>query len=399
MGREFVAEQQKEQQKEQVEVEEQLPAPAPDAKAPAPAPASVPQTRAAFLKRKVIENFLPLGFGVALIIAMSVPAPGKQAASIVLPNINVLLIQAINNVIVFFISGITLNVNALAEIRSSWRAVVFGILAILFITPLLGFIFVNIPLEPKEFSIGLALFCCVPTTLGVGVALTTAAGGNNSVALFLTVFTNIIGILTVPYLLQFVLIQNAEASKILAFNPINVFVKLIFTVLIPSLLGVTVNRNSSRARAFVASRRTELSMFSTLNLVCIIWQTLSSASSILIQQSAVDLVLVVVISASLHLVLLGILFFITSRILRLPIKEVVAVTIMASQKSAPVAVTLISYITTVPSTQGLLAIPALIGQLCQIFIGSALIARFRRIIKEAEAAAEAAGGGGSVAKK
>ena len=120
---------QEEQQKEQVEVEEQLPAPAPDAKAPAPAPApaSVPQTRAAFLKRKVIENFLPLGFGVALIIAMSVPAPGKQAASIVLPNINVLLIQAINNVIVFFISGITLNVNALAEIRSSWRAVVFGI--------------------------------------------------------------------------------------------------------------------------------------------------------------------------------------------------------------------------------------------------------------------------------
>ena len=57
---------------------------------------------------------------------------------------------------------------------------------------------------------------------------------------------------------------------------------------------------------------------------------------------------------------------------------------MAAQKSAPVAVTLISYITTDASVQGLLAIPALIGQLCQIFIGSALIAKFRQLIKAAE---------------
>lgn len=209
-----------------------------------------------FLKKKFIENFLPIGFAVALIVAMSYPSPGAAAAKIIFEG--VLVIQAVNNVNVFFVSGITLNVNALKEIKEHWKAVVFGMAAILFLTPLLGFIFIAIPLEPREFAVGLAIFCCVPTTLGVGVALTTASGGNASVSLFLTVTTNIIGILTVPYILQYIILQGSGATNVLSFNPVNVFVKLIFTVLVPSLLGFATNRCSSVARSFVAKRRTEL---------------------------------------------------------------------------------------------------------------------------------------------
>jgi hypothetical protein len=44
-----------------------------------------------------------------------------------------------------------------------------------------------IPLQPREFATGLALFCVVPTTLGVGVALTAASKGNQALALLLTV--------------------------------------------------------------------------------------------------------------------------------------------------------------------------------------------------------------------
>jgi len=293
--------------------------------------------------------------------------------------------QACNNIIVFFISGITLNVNALTEIREHWKAVSYGILAILFLTPLLGFVFINIPLEPREFSLGLAIFCCVPTTLGVGVALTTASGGNTSVSLFLTVVTNILGILTMPLLLQFVMLgSSAGVRDAIDFNPINVFVKLIFTVLIPSLIGFAVNRFSLTARTFVSKHRTELSMFSTSNLVCIIWQTLSSAAKILLSQSAVNIILIIVLSAFLHLFLLAINFLVTSPtrgLIPLPIKERVAATIMASQKSAPVAVTFISYISKSNSQQGLLSVPALVGQLCQIFIGSVLIYHFQKLIK------------------
>ena len=50
----------------------------------------------------------------------------------------------------------------------------------------------------------------------------------------------------------------------------------------------------------------------------------------------------------------------------------IAVLIMSSQKSSPVALAVISYITQDPSKKGLMAIPCVIGQLTQIFIGSYL---------------------------
>lgn len=50
----------------------------------------------------------------------------------------------------------------------------------------------------------------------------------------------------------------------------------------------------------------------------------------------------------------------------MPAPEAVASGIMASQKSSPVAVTVISYITTDSSLQGLMAIPCLVGQIFQV---------------------------------
>ena len=41
-----------------------------------------------------------------------------------------------------------------------------------------------------------------------------------------------------------------------------------------------------------------------------------------------------------------------------------------SQKSAPVCLTVISYVTTNPAEQGLLIIPPIVGQLLQIFLGA-----------------------------
>ncbi len=86
----------------------------------------------------------------------------------------------------------------------------------------------------------------------------------------------------------------------------------------------------------------------------------------------------------------------------MPLPEAVAITIMASQKSAPVAVTTISYITSDTATQGLLSIPAVVGQLSQIFIGSLLVNVYAKQIKawhraqgaEDEGAEEGRVGGG-----
>jgi hypothetical protein len=74
--------------------------------------------------------------------------------------------------------------------------VLYGLVAILVITPCFGFLMLMIPLQPREFATGLALFCVVPTTLGVGVALTAASKGNQALALLLTVSVHLLAIVS-----------------------------------------------------------------------------------------------------------------------------------------------------------------------------------------------------------
>ena len=58
--------------------------------------------------------------------------------------------------------------------------------------------------------------------------------------------------------------------------------------------------------------------------------------------------------------------------------EAVATVVMSSQKSAPVAVTVISNIAQGTAAIGLLVIPCVIGQIAQIFMGAALSPLFAK---------------------
>ena len=69
-------------------------------------------------------------------------------------------------------TGLTLKTSDFHQLARNWPAVTYGVIAILLITPILALGAQALPLEPKEFSVGLAIFTVVPTTLGVGVALT-----------------------------------------------------------------------------------------------------------------------------------------------------------------------------------------------------------------------------------
>lgn len=73
----------------------------------------------------------------------------------------------------------------------------------------------------------------MPTTLGVGVALVAASKGNQALALFLTVSTNILGIVTVPYVLKLTL----RGSSTISIDALDLFFKLTCTVLVPTLVG------------------------------------------------------------------------------------------------------------------------------------------------------------------
>lgn len=136
---------------------------------------------------------------------------------------------------------------------------------------------------------------------GVGVALTAAARGNQALALLLTVATNLLGIITVPYELKLILL----GSNVVSVDPSSLVVKLIFTVLVPTVLGKAACSLSSSLDAAVRRHKVALSLFSHTNLALIIWQTLSGARNVLVAQPFHRVMLVILASIVMHLIYLA----------------------------------------------------------------------------------------------
>ena len=283
--------------------------------------------------------------------------------------------------IVFFVSGLAMDTKALMTVKANKVALAYGFVAILILTPLLGFVMRAIPLQPKEFSIGLVIFCLVPTTLGIGVALVRSCKGNDSVALLLTVASNILGVFTMPPYLKFLFLNYDLGGLDITVNIPILLAKLVITILVPSVIGKLIREFWKAAETIAKNYKTELGMFATFNLAMIVWQTLSGARDTLFAAPGGMIAAVGVLSIFIYLVYLVLNYIVVVYLLRVDMYESVALVIMASQKSAPVAITLISYITGNPATQGLLAIPSVIGQIAQIFIGAGMAPSIARRVK------------------
>ena len=92
------------------------------------------------------------------------PPAGVQAAS--------LGAQTWTTFSIFFISGLGLKRGATAAALTDWKSALYGFVSILLLTPLLAPAAYRLPLQPPELALGLAVFCCMPTTLSTGIALT-----------------------------------------------------------------------------------------------------------------------------------------------------------------------------------------------------------------------------------
>ncbi|EFN59401.1 hypothetical protein CHLNCDRAFT_49947 [Chlorella variabilis] len=340
-------------------------------------------------KKFVIDNFLPLSFLVAIIWALAWPAPGKAVINVTIMDGEIHVIQEINIILVFFISGLVLKTDDLAAAIKHKLGVTYGLISILFVTPCLGFALREIPLNPPEFSAGLALFAAVPTTLGVGVSLVRSCGGNEGLALLLTVASNIAGIFTMPLWLKALLGGSDELESVSVDIP-NLLARLTITILVPSVLGKLLRELppfSKHVKKLTASYKTAISMFSVIMLSMIVWQSLSGAQATLMDQQFVQILYVILLAIAQHIIYLIFNFAVLYYIFHMPLTDLIATGIMSSQKSAPVAVTVISYLTTDISKQGLLIIPGIVGQISQIFIGSALARYFAPKVKKMKAAA------------
>jgi sodium/bile acid cotransporter 7 len=199
---------------------------------------------------------------------------------------------------------------------------------------------------------------------GVGVALTQLSKGDQVLSLLLTVVSNLLGIVTVPFLLGIYL----SSSSSITVDPVKLASNLAITVLCPTVFGIFLRKVIPAVPAFTKRFKTELSLLSTSNLVMIVWMALSTSRNNLLVQNVGEVLFVMAVAVLMHILYLAVnAVVVSSYCLNLPLKQAISVIIMASQKSSPVALAVITSIHTDNAQQkGLFAIPCIIGQLSQV---------------------------------
>ena len=306
------------------------------------------------------KQYLPVGLVTVALIGLLLPGPGIYMAA--LPT------QYIAVSIIFFISGLLLRTDEILAAVSAWPATLWGCVSILLLTPVIGaLIAVRLPLEPA-FQIGLALFCCMPTTLSSGIALTGQARGNVALALLLTVLTNIGGIFTVPFALAFLLNPVLQTVGPVELSAADLLAKLCVSILLPLAIGKYLRRF---VEDWATAQRARLSLGSNLALISVPWMKFSQSSERLMQVAAAELLLLVVAGLAIHALYL--LINITAvKLLPIGWPEGKAVALLASQKTLPVAMTVLAFLPVPDEAKGLIAIPCITFHLGQIFVDAFL---------------------------
>ena len=312
-----------------------------------------------FLKRQ----FLPVGLVLAALVGLVFPGPGRFMATLPTQYVAVSLI--------FLVSGLLLRTDEVKAALAAWPATLWGSLSILLVTPLIGSaIAFQVPIDPS-FRLGLALFCCMPTTLSSGIALTGQARGNVALALLLTLLTNTVGIVTVPFVMAHLLGALGQVEL----SGTDLLFKLCFSILLPLGVGKYLQRF---CRDWVGRNRSQLGMLNNAALILIPWMKFSQSSAQLRQVALDNLALLVAAGVGIHVLYL-LLNDGACRLLRLAGGARKAVVLLASQKTLPVAMTVLAFLpdeAVPPETKGLIAIPCITFHLSQIFLDAFIATRW-----------------------
>ncbi|KAL8247517.1 hypothetical protein R6Q59_008733 [Mikania micrantha] len=275
------------------------------------------------------NNFLPLALIGGVTLGLANPYPGCLAHRYQLSKASTIGI--------FIMSGLTLRSEDVSAAAEAWPVGLFGLVR-----------------ENQELvRMGLALFCCMPTTLSSGVALTRVV--NSSIAVFNIKADSLWTGGVSP---NWKIIQKAHCHTFDTFN----FGK-----------GLA---------DFADQNRKLLSVLSVLLLSLVPWIQVSRSRSLLLAVKPAAFLVVVMMGVLLHLILLG--FNAVSirclcalsgdnKSIFAKKENSTALLLVASQKALPVLVAVVDQLGSKFGEPGLLIIPCVAAHLNQIIMDSILV--------------------------
>lgn len=312
-------------------------------------------------------QFLPLGLLLAVVVGLSYPAAGVAVGQIPITK------YAASGI--FLIGGLKLRTDEAREALRDVKSIVFGVVSILFFTVVVGARLARwFPLSVPEFTIGLSLFMCMPCTISSGAGLAVQAGGNFALALMLTVICSTVGVFTVPVMLD----QFAGFGGNIKLPVAQMIQKLVVTVLVPIALGKAIASSSQTAKTTIKNVSSPLTYLSHMFIIITPWIQISNTAlkGTFATVALFDLLAVVSAAAFLHMVFL-VMNYCGTKLIGLSEDMCKSVVFVASSKTLPLALTILTILPPGLGDKGLIALPCILGHFSQIVMDSFIVAAWK----------------------
>jgi len=318
-----------------------------------------------FIKKQVLIVFLISG----LLLAVTVPSLGANLDDIKWNGYKLVHTSAV--IVIFFINGLKMrSQEAKAALREK-KALLWGLFTILFVTCVIG-VKMNESAEflgPDEFKLGLSIFLLTPTTAAMGIVLTEQAEGNVALAIGFTVFSRVAVFFT-PLYLEWLMSSSADTN----FDVAELGFKLVITILLPILFGklVVINKFAS---SWVGQHSYGLKVIQCF-CIAVMGAFLKVSTGIQSGKFGGIQCKYYFILGAWWLLIHGVFIlvnYMVGKLLGLPNSIATPTLLMGSQKSLPYAVTVIGFLPPEMGDSGLMTIPSIISQQCQLYLDSILV--------------------------
>lgn len=273
------------------------------------------------------QFFLPIGLILATFGGFFLPACG-----VVLSDNNGLQIGVI---IIFVISGYQTTAQGVTLDRKLCTIFLIAASISLLLAPMLAVLVSNVLQLSMSLAMGLLIISTVPPTLSSGVVITEVSNGNGVLALFLTISLNLLGLFSIPFVLDIYL----NATSPIDINPMRLLTKMICIVLLPFILGKLTRKVTGKGKIS--------GLWSYVNSSCVIlivYASLASSKEAFTRLTLQDYLMVVSAVCIVHCSLLVISAY-AGKSLHLTTADQKALIFVTSQKTMALALAVLASLT------------------------------------------------------
>jgi sodium/bile acid cotransporter 7 len=147
-------------------------------------------------------------------------------------------------------------------------------------------------------------------------------------------------------------------------------------ILLPLAVGKIIRDTSARVRAFLKRHKQLVSNTSAFFLCLIPWMKLSESNEALRSLSWEAVLGLLACGIVIHLIYLVLNYSVSHWVLGASLALKKAIVVMGSQKTLPMAMTVLAFFPPSLGEQGLIAIPCIVTHLTQIFMDAFLVAKW-----------------------